>query len=127
MRRVRASVTVEAAFLVPIILMVISVTITLLFYYHDKVVIRATLYETVTVMSSREDPAHEEMEQYYREQMRGKLFLFPSFQVETQIDSEELSMSCFAKQKRMKIQAEASMKRTDPEMWVRIIKKRIGE
>lgn len=117
----------EAAFLVPIILMIISVTITLLFYYHDKVILRATLHETVAVMSRKEELTEEVLEQYYRKQIGERLLLFPVFQVETQIEEGELTMMCCSEYKGMKICAEARMKRTSPETWVRTINKVIGE
>lgn len=127
MKRLRGSVTVEAAFLVPLILLIISVTITLLFYYHDKVVIEAGIHETVAVMSEEDEVTEDMVARYFREQLRGRLLLFPYVNVEAEIDSSEVHVMCKALQRGMRISLDARMKRTHPETWVRTINNIIGE
>lgn len=127
MRRLKGSVTVEAAFLVPFILLIISVTITLLFFYHDKVVMRAVLHETLAVMSKEEEVTEKMAESYFQEQSRGRLLLFPYVSLETEVKRDEVHMICRAVQRGMQIHLDARMKRSNPEIWVRTINNIIGE
>lgn len=126
MKKLQASVTVEAAFLVPLILMIISVTITLLFYQHDKIMIRAVLYETVAVMSEETEVTDLAIEKYFQEQIHGRLLLFPFPRIEIENESDILHVKCAAVQNGMRIYAEAQMKRTNPETWVRTINNLLG-
>jgi len=126
MKKMQASVTVEAAFLVPFILMIISVTITLLFYCHDKIIIHATLHETAVVMSNEEDSTDIMIENYFREQIGGRLLLFSSARVEIENGKEDLSVECVAVHNGMRIRAETRMKRTYPEKWVRTMNNLLG-
>ena len=127
MRRFKGSVTVEAAFLVPFILLIISVTITLLFFYHDKVVMRAVLHETLAVMSKEEEVTEKMAESYFQEQSRGRLLLFPYVSLETEVKRDEVHMKCHSARRGMQIYLEARMKRSNPETWVRTINNIIGE
>lgn len=127
MRKFKGSVTVEAAFLVPFILLIISVTITLLFFYHDKVVMRAVLHETLAVMSEEEELNEKMAESYFQEHSRGRFLLFPYVSLETEVKRDEVHMICRSSQRGMQIYLEAQMKRSNPETWVRTINNIIGE
>lgn len=126
MRKLRGSVTVEASFLVPFILLVLSVTITLLFYYHDKVTMKAVLHETIAVMSGEEELTEEMVESYFSEQIRGKLLLFPTGNLETRIEDGEIYVKCTSVRRGMELCMEGKMKRTRPETWVRTINNLLG-
>lgn len=123
----KASVTVEAAFLIPMLFMLISGTIMLIFYYHDKVVLQATAHETVTVLSENDEITEEMVESYFRETVEKRLLLFRTLSLDVNIESETLTLRCDSMRKRMRLEIEASMKRTDPEVWVRTKNKLVGE
>ena len=111
MKKFRGSVTVEAAFIVPLILLVISVLITLLFYHHDKVILQAIAHETVTVMSGREDITEETVEEYFREKSDRRLFVFSNIELEIEIEKKRIYLRGVSTSRGMTIVAEASMKR----------------
>ena len=79
-RTVRASTVVEMAYLMPLVLMVWMLVIFGLFYYHDKTILMGAAYETVIVGSEilygMEEFPQEEMENYFRERIRGKLMFY---------------------------------------------------
>lgn len=121
-RKIAGSVTVEAAFLVPIIFMVIAVVIQILFYYHDKNVIKGIAHETVVVCSSMDEILEEDIENYFYDQLGNKLFLFPYVELEVLVEDELIQVSCHSKRGMMQVNTFASMKRTTPETWIRRVR-----
>lgn len=120
-RKTKGSVTVEAAFLVPIIFMVIAVVISILFYYHDKNVIAGVAHETVTVCS-RSEMTEAEIESYFYEQLGEKLLLFGYVDVELEEMDKELCLNCTARKNGMNLNIVANMKRTSPESQIRTMR-----
>ena len=121
------SVTVEAAFIVPLILMVVSASITLLFYHHDKVVLEAAAHETVVVMSAKEEVTEEAIEDYFQSLCAERLFLFSRTEAEIDLEESQIRLQGTSKRQGMTIVVNASMKRTSPERWVRMRNKLLGE
>lgn len=119
----RGSFTVEASLIVPIILMMFAVLIYILFYYHDKNIMAGAAYETAVVGTERQDCEEEELERYFQRRVRGKLILFPSVQEKIQIEKESVTIVCRARKKRMKIEVSMSARRTEPEKFIRNIRK----
>ena len=64
--KVKGSITIEASFVIPLFLLVFMVSTYCLFYSHDKSVVGAVAYETVSVASGREDIKVEEIEAYIK-------------------------------------------------------------
>ena len=119
----RGSMTIEAAVIVPLILMVFAVMVNVLFYVHDKNVIGAAAYETAAMGSSREKMDVDSLESYFQKRIRGRMFLFRSVDAEVTLEDAEVKVVCEAKKQRMKVSLERSMKRTDPEGYIRNIRK----
>ena len=120
-RKFKGRVTVEAAFLVPIIFMVIAVVISILFYYHDKNVITGVAHETA-VVCSRSEKTETEIESYFYEQLGEKLLMFGSVDVELEELDKELCLTCTARKNGMNINVTANMKRTSPESQIRTMR-----
>lgn len=127
------SFTIEAAVIVPIILLIFAVLIQILFYYHDKNILAGAAYETAVVGSERRGYQKEELEAYFQRRIRGKLILFSDVRQQVEITKEKVTIRCLAKKKRMQIKSEASSKKTEPEPYIRDIRKiqktgeRLGE
>ena len=122
---IKGSVTIEAAIIVPLILGVFMVIVWILFYYHDKNVIAAVSHETVVVMCRTEEVEAEQVEEYFQKRIRGKLMMFPRVDTEIQVNSEEIQIIGTARKNGMSLRVEMQMKRTEPEKYIRNIR-RIG-
>ena len=125
--RMKGSVTVEMAFLVPIIFSVIVVVIQLLFYFHDKIVLEGVTFETVTVCSSQEELTEEVVESYFEEALGRKLLMFGLVETEVELENTQVKMSCGSRKHGMNLQVSASMSRTNPEGWIRAARLVKGE
>ena len=96
-RTVRASTVVEMAYLMPLVLMVWMLVIFGLFYYHDKTILMGAAYETVIVGSEilygMEEFPQEEMENYFRERIRGKLMFYGQVSVNVYEEQQRINES----------------------------------
>lgn len=119
----KGSFTIEASVMVPMICMVLLLILYVIFYYHDKNILSGATYETAVWASGRKNYEEEEIKSYFQKRIRGKLILFGSVQEEIQVEKEEIRISCVARKKRMKVTAQAAAKRTEPEKFIRNVRK----
>lgn len=115
----KGSFTIEAAMIVPLILLVFVFSIYLMFYYHDKNILKGAAYETAVVGSGRTQYEIKDLDRYFQRRIRGKLILFASAQTEIQIRQEEILVSVSTQRGRMKMAVMTSARRTEPEMFIR--------
>ena len=125
-RTVRASTVVEMAYLMPLVLMVWMLVIFGLFYYHDKTILMGAAYETVIVGSEilygMEEFPQEEMENYFRERIRGKLMFYGQVSVNVYEEQQRIIAKASASGKGMELQASGSAVITEPEKQIRRLK-----
>lgn len=128
-KTLRASFTIEAAVIVPVILGVFAMIVTLLFYYHDKNVVGAIAHETAVMGCGQEEITAAELEQYFQKRLGNKLLLFSPAIPEAQVEQERIVIICHARKRRMKMQVQISMNRTEPEEFIRNMRRlgKIGE
>lgn len=128
-KKVRGSFTVEAAVIVPLILFVFGILLHTLFYYHDKNILMAVAHETASIGGGREATDDIELENYFYSRIHDKLLLFTKVENEVKIDTEQVQILCEAKKSPMLLKVECVMSRTDPEDYIRNIRKleKIGE
>lgn len=122
-RAYRGSFTVEAAVVVPTIFMIVTLLIYTVFYYHDKNIIAGAAYETAVAATERKSYDESELKTYFHSRIRGKLVLFSYVQEEIKIEEEQVTVQCTAQKRRMKISVEISAKRTEPERFIRNLRK----
>ena len=72
-KKQNGSFTIEASFVVPIVLMVFMASVYIIFYFHDKNILSGAVYETAVVGSGRKGYEKEELEAYFRRRIKGKL------------------------------------------------------
>lgn len=123
-RKIKASFTIEAAIIVPIILFVFAVLLTVLFYCHDKTLLMSAAHETLAVGCGREEMTVDEMEQYFDRRIQGKTLLFSH--IENQIwivDKKEIRIACSGKKKTLSCTVKYAMKKTKPEDYIRNLRK----
>lgn len=128
-KRLRGSFTVEAAVIIPLILMVLGVALHVLFYYHDKNILMGTVHETVAYGAGLEATEEATLENYFNQRIKGKLMLFTQVENEIQIEDKKVSITCIARKSSMSLQVEGVINRTDPENYIREVRKiiKIGE
>lgn len=117
-RYLRGSFTIEASVIVPIILMVFSLVITMLFYYHDKNVASAVAHETLVMGCSKEEITEQEIEQYFQTRIGRKLLLFQTVHVTAEMEQDEITLVCTAEKKGMSLYIDMIMEKTDPENYI---------
>ena len=128
-KKLRASFTVEAAYLIPLIILVLGVVFFALFYYHDKNILLGTAHETAAYGVGLEEPDEDTLENYFVSRVRGKLLLFTTWNQEIKVEDEQVTVSCNARTSKMSLKVECAVNRTEPEEYIRSVRKiiKIGE
>lgn len=122
-KSVKGSYTVEAALIIPIILGVFVLLIYILFYYHDKNIVAGAAYETLVVGVGRKEYKEEELEEFFQERIKGKMLLFKNVEGEVQIANMVISIECRAKREHMNFTVKQKMEKTNPEKFIRDLRK----
>ncbi len=123
MKRMRGSITVEAAVIVPLFLGVFALLIHVLFYFHDKNVVTAVAHETLVMKSMDNEIEAEAVENYFCRRLGRKLLLFPGATPKAVVEKEGVTLECKATRKRFKIKIKLQMNRTEPEAYMRKMKR----
>lgn len=123
MQRVKGSFTVEAAVIVPLIMVVFGVVLTLLFYYHDKNILASTAYETAVYGAGHPEESEAELAVYLQGRAEDKLLLFSAIEGVVTREEEQVHIVCRARKKKMTLKAESRIALTDPEEYIRNIRK----
>lgn len=121
-RNLRGNMTIEAVVIVPLILMVIAVVISIMFYYHDKTVIKGVAHETAMVFSDKKEATCEEVEEYFQKHLRRKLLVFSNVEAEITLEDKIIQITCSASRRFMRVLIETKVQRTEPEVWIRRIR-----
>lgn len=129
MKTLRGSFTVEAAVIVPIILLIFGVLLHILFYWHDKNILMSTAHETVALGSSESKLSELELEYYFFDRMEGKLLLFDRVECLSHIEGDRVTVKWDGSKGNMVTKGEYSVSRTSPEAYIREIRKlkKLGE
>lgn len=120
---VRGNLTIEAAVILPLVMLIFSGILTTLFYYHDKNIITGAAYEVLTIGSMEDEPEKEEIGKQFQERLNRKLILFSRIYVDIWIEDQEIVMHCRAEKGRFQLKVQVSMSRTEPEKYIRNIRK----
>lgn len=123
LKTVQGSMTVETSFLMPMILFLIMGCILAVFYSHDKNILSGAAYETAVVGSTKareKDGVTEgELEQLFRERVRGKCILFSDVRAAVTVGKDEIEVTAAASKRRMKVSVSKRAAVTDPEKYIR--------
>lgn len=114
----RGSATVEMAYIMPLFLSLFLLLVTVVFYFHDKCVLYATAYETAVVGAQHmrgEELEDDELTEYVRKRIKGKLLFFPDVKIGIKKNLEYLTIEIQATGKGWKIKAEQKAMRMRPE------------
>lgn len=104
--QLKASVTVEMSYILPVLLLIFLFTVYAIFYYHDKNILIGAACETA-VVGSQEQRWHSEsksdLEAVYRERVAGKLILMKLTKVTATREKEEVVINIGAEKSWMKV------------------------
>lgn len=119
----KASLTIEMSFLVPVILFIFMEIVLAVFYYHDKNILNGAAYEAVVVGSSKiriEDKINEdELESFLRDRIKGKCIFFISCQTDVSIQEEEVQVNIYARKNGYALSVQKKAAVTEPEKKIR--------
>ena len=107
-RELNGSVTVEMAYIFPIVIFVIIFTIYIVFYWHDKNILLGATAETA-VLAAQSD----------RQQSGGKLIWLRLTDVEVELDKTRVRVTARAGRGRMRVQAVQITRIPGPEKKIR--------
>lgn len=121
------SFTVEMSILMPFILFLIMGCMLASFYYHDKNIIAGAAYETAVVGSTKarekEGISESELNALLKERIGRKCILFSQVKAVCSVNKEEIRISVTARKKKMTLSVESSAAITDPEKYIRDIRR----
>ena len=128
-KRVKGSLTIEAAIIIPLAIFVVGVLMYSLFYYHDKIVLNAAASETAIYGSYVKEPREEELKEHMDSRIWGRLLLFAEAHHQIEIKKDEIQIISETKKGPMSLKVCGMARRTKPEQYIRTIQKikKIGE
>lgn len=103
---VKGSVTIEMAYILPIVLLVFLLVIYTVFYYHDKNILIGAAAETaVTGTQAARQKGKEEvdLQSFYRERVNGKLILLRITEIEVSKSKAKIEVSVSAGNGKMHV------------------------
>ena len=126
---IKGSFTIEAAVIVPIILFIFGILLHILFYWHDKIILMSTAHETAAVGNSQMELSELELEYYFFSRMEERLLLFDRVECIAYIEDDRVRVVYDGSKRTMVAKGECSISRTEPEDYIRGIRKlrKIGE
>lgn len=127
--KMKGSFTIEATVIIPLALFVITVLLYILFYYHDKNVLASVAHETASYGSYMEQPEEGVLEAYLEERIKGRMLLFSNINSEIKIKENQVDVTSTASKGKMSLKVYSAISRTNPEKYIRSIRKikKIGE
>lgn len=121
-RKIKGSATIEAAVVLPLVIMMFAVIITMLFYFHDKNVITGVVYEVIAIGSTESEFNQEKLGRELTEKLSQRLLMFSTIYVDVQVEKSKLILQCNAKKGGMTLQVQVAMNMTEPENYIRKIR-----
>lgn len=122
-REFSGMITVEMAYIVPVILFVFFLSVMGLFYYHDKQVIAACAYEAAVTGSTK---AREKngvtagtVGAVFDERVHGKCILFGEVCGNVQVGDEQIVVKASAAKGKLRVSVIETASVTEPEAKIR--------
>ena len=124
MKNLKGSMTVEAAYVVPIVLMVFVMIVYSTFYFHDKNIIKGTLCEVEAIIGQREriEETADHGSIYFEERLGDKLILLTDYTFESEAVGDEVILYVRASHGVMSTSAQGIARATRPEKHIRMMR-----
>lgn len=119
----KAVVTVEMSYLIPVVLFLFMLVVYTVFYYHDKNILIGAASETAVVGAQMERKEGKEekvdLESVYQDRIRGKLLLFSAPQVSVNYSRQWVEVEAYAGKGRMAVRVTQKTAVPEPEKKIR--------
>ena len=122
-KNIKGSFTIEAAVIVPIVLLIFGILLHILFYWHDKMILVSTAHEAAAVGNSRSEWSELELEYYFFSRMEGKMLLFDRVECTAYVEDDRVRVVYDGSKGSMVAKGECSINRIEPEDYIRDIRK----
>lgn len=122
-KKLRGSLTIEASFVIPIVLFIFAMLMTLFFYYHDKTVLAGAVQETAIYGTGRGNPSKQEIETFLTNQISGKMLLFLNINKEIDKKEDYVKVRCSSSARGMEVETSCQLTNTNPEQLIRELRK----
>lgn len=102
----KASITVEMAYVLPIAILMFLLIIYSVFYYHDKNILIGAAGETAVLgaqTARQEDGNKTGLQNFYRERVKGKLIFLRLTRIEVNKSKKDIEVAVQAGKKRMRV------------------------
>jgi len=127
LKSVKGSITVESAYIIPTIFIIVMMIVYTVFYYHDKNILIGAALETAVVgaqVERREDDVVDvSLEDFFIQRINGKLILYSMPSVTVEKGDTQVVVQVVASRRRMKIQVEEKADVLRPEKRIRLLKR----
>lgn len=103
---VRGSVTVEMAYILPVIILIFLLVMYTVFYYHDKNILNGVAGETAvtgTQYAREQGKEAPDLKEFYRQHTVGKLILLKLDSIQVNQDKKQIEISASAGKKWMRV------------------------
>lgn len=122
MRTLKASITIEMAYVMPTVVIVLLLTIYTIFYYHDKNILIGAAGETAVLGAQMERQKGEnkaDLHNFYRERVKGKLVLLHLTGIEVTKGKKWIEVAAWAGKSRMHVFVRQKAMIPEPEKKIR--------
>ena len=121
--KLKGSLTVEGAFVIPFVLFLFAMLMYLFFYYHDKSVLAGSVQSAAIYGDSREMPTEQQIEAFLTKEISGRLLYFSNIEKEIELEKTHIMVRCFSEKNSMTVEGEYKLSRTKPEQFIRNLRK----
>lgn len=121
-RKLKASITIEMAYIMPTVVLMLLLTIYTIFYYHDKNILIGSAGETAVLGAQIERQRREnkaDLHNFYRERVKGKLILLHLTGVEITEGKNWIEVTAWAGKSRMRVSVKQKAIVPEPEKKIR--------
>lgn len=126
-KQLKAYLTIEMSFLIPMILLLFVACVMLIFYFHDKDILNGAAYEAAVTGSLKireeEEFTEEDLIVFCRKRIKGKCFFLTSYDVDASILEDEVLVEVFARKKGLTVSVSKKAAITEPEKKIRNIRR----
>jgi len=124
MKGLRGSMTVESAYVMPIVFGTFLMIIYITFYFHDKNIIKGCLYETAAIIAQREriDDTEENRTAYFEERLGNKLILLSGVSFDAISEDNDVKLTATARKEAMEVSLSDVTTVIKPEQYIRKIR-----
>jgi hypothetical protein len=123
----KASATIEAIVACSVFFLSFFLVVNGLFYYHDKNILMGTAYEAAVVQSQKKRSPETctvgEVEQSFERAAKRRMLLFSKVDLTIEETDQKVTVRGTASKRRMKLSVSQSASVTEPEKFIRNMRK----